>query len=227
MKIVDIKSALIGKEYILRVVTDAGIDGYASIENVIFSKDVLAWFAKQVIGCDPTNPGDIMRRIRNVGGNKPWGKIVSAIEIACWDIAGKDAGVPTYKLLGGKVRDKVRVYCSRYRNDLLPRGEYDWGTDGRYYPPAPAPEEPELPPAEVKDGIYLESDGKYYYYINGVMQKNIGVVKLVDEEGKTFYINVCLNGNLCTGKYWPTYRNDLLPRGEYDWGTDGRYYPAQ
>ena len=120
MKIVDIKSALIGKEYILRVVTDAGIDGYASIENVIFSKDVLAWFAKQVIGCDPTNPGDIMRRIRNVGGNKPWGKIVSAIEIACWDIAGKDAGVPTYKLLGGKVRDKVRVYCSRYRNDLLP-----------------------------------------------------------------------------------------------------------
>ena len=60
------------------------------------------------------------------------------------------------------------------------------------------------------------------------MQKgDTGVVKLTDEEGKTFYIYVCTNGNLATGKYWPTYRNDLLPRGEYDWGTDGRYYPAQ
>jgi hypothetical protein len=48
-----------------------------------------------------------------------------------------------------------------------------------------------------------------------------------DEEGKTFYIYVCTYGNLATGKYWPTHRNDLLPRGEYDWGADGRYYPAQ
>ncbi|MBE6807060.1 MAG: hypothetical protein E7527_03465 [Ruminococcaceae bacterium] len=111
-------------------------------------------------------------------------------------------------------------YWPTYRNDLLPRGEYDWGTDGKYYPPV------EDPDAPVKNGIYLEN-GKYYYYVDGVMQKNIGVVKLVDEEGKTFYINVCTHGNLATGKYWPTYRNDLLPRGEYDWGTDGRYYPAQ
>ena len=120
MKITDIKAAFIGNEYIFRVVTDAGIDGYSSFENVIFSQDILDWFKKQVVGCDPTNVGDIMRRIRRVGGNKPWGKTVSAIEIACWDIAGKDAGVPVYKLLGGKVRDKVRVYCTRYRNDLLP-----------------------------------------------------------------------------------------------------------
>ena len=121
-------------------------------------------------------------------------------------------------------------YWPTLRNDLLPRGEYDWGTDGRYYPPAPEPEKPETPEEpevpEVKDGIYLEN-GKYYYYVNGVMQKNIGVVKLTDEEGKTFYINVCTYGNLATGKYWPSLRNDLLPRGEYDWGTDGRYYPAQ
>ena len=102
----------------------------------------------------------------------------------------------------------------------MSRGEYDWGTDGRYYPPVVDPDAP------VKDGIYLEN-GKYYYYVDGVMQKNIGVVKLTDEEGKIFYINVCTNGNLATGKYWPTLRNDLLPRGEYDWGTDGRYYPAQ
>ena len=99
---------------------------------------------------------------------------------------------------------------------------------------------------EDKDGIVAENGGlyyyvngektyagliqigKYYYYVNGEMQKGkTGVVKLEDEEGKTFYIYVCTSGNLATGKYWPTYRNDLLARGEYDWGTDGRYYPAQ
>jgi hypothetical protein len=80
------------------------------------------------------------------------------------------------------------------------------------------------PDEPVKDGIYLEN-GKYYYYVDGVKQTGIGVVELTDDEGKTFYINVCTYGNLATGKYWPTYRNDLLDRGEYDWGTDGRYYP--
>ena len=119
------------------------------------------------------------------------------------------------------------VYWPTHRNDLLPRGAYDWGTDGKYYPPVVEPEDPDQPPAEVKNGIYLEN-GKYYYYVDGVMQKgDTGVVQLTDDEGKTFYIYVCTYGNLATGKYWPTYRNDLLPRGEYDWGTDGRYYPAQ
>jgi len=35
---------------------------------------------------------------------------VSAIEIALWDIAGQVAGEPVYKLLGGKLRDRVRIY---------------------------------------------------------------------------------------------------------------------
>ena len=51
-----------------------------------------------------------MLKIRQRGAFKPWGSAVSAIEMALWDIAGKAAGVPVYKLLGGKVRDRVRVY---------------------------------------------------------------------------------------------------------------------
>ena len=36
--------------------------------------------------------------------------VLSAIEIALWDIAGKALNVPVYQLLGGKFRDKIRVY---------------------------------------------------------------------------------------------------------------------
>jgi L-alanine-DL-glutamate epimerase-like enolase superfamily enzyme len=50
-----------------------------------------------------------------MGSFKPWGSSVSAIEMALWDIAGKAANVPVYKLLGGKIRDKVRVYNGAVR----------------------------------------------------------------------------------------------------------------
>ena len=59
-----------------------------------------------------------MRKIRQRGGFKPWGSAVSAIEMALWDIAGKAAGLPVYKLLGGKVRDRVRVYNGAVRFPL-------------------------------------------------------------------------------------------------------------
>lgn len=62
------------------------------------------------IGEDPTDVERCMLKIRQRGAFKPYGAAVSVIEHALWDIAGKAAGVPAYKLLGGKVRDKVRVY---------------------------------------------------------------------------------------------------------------------
>ena len=124
MKITDLKGAIIGNNITLRICTDAGIDGYAQVENFkdfIFPN--IEYYKQQIIGCDPTNVEDVMRRIRRLGAFKPWGKLVSSIEMALWDIAGKDAGVPVYKLLGGKVRDKVRVYCTLYDADKLPHPE--------------------------------------------------------------------------------------------------------
>ncbi len=121
MKIVDMKSAIIGSNVCLRIVTDKGIDGYSQVENF---KEYIAvnndYYKQQIIGCDPTDVEDVMRRIRRLGAFKPWGKYVSSIEMALWDIAGKEAGVPVYKLLGGKVRDKVRVYCTRYPGLKMP-----------------------------------------------------------------------------------------------------------
>ena len=46
------------------------------------------------------------------------GTALSGIDIALWDIAGKVAGVPVYKLLGGKTRDRVRCYMHAKGNTL-------------------------------------------------------------------------------------------------------------
>ena len=48
---------------------------------------------------------------------------MSGLDIALWDIKGKAFGVPIYKLLGGKVRDRVKVYASSMRRDLTPLEE--------------------------------------------------------------------------------------------------------
>lgn len=121
MKITDLKAALIGNNVTLRIVTDKGIDGYAQVEeNKPFVMLLTDYYKPMIIGADPTDVESVMRRIRRDGAFKPWGKMVSTIEMALWDIAGKEAGVPVYKLLGGKVRDRVRVYCTLYGNDRLP-----------------------------------------------------------------------------------------------------------
>ncbi len=111
MKITDLKCAIIEKSAVVRIVTDQGISGYGQAEtSKPFLKPYVLFYKDYLIGEDPTNVERCMMKIRRLGGFKPWGSAVSAIEMALWDIAGKVAGVPVYKLLGGKIRDKVRIY---------------------------------------------------------------------------------------------------------------------
>lgn len=126
MKITDLRCATFGEHPVVRITTDEGISGLGPVESykpylrphVLFYKDL-------IVGEDPTNVERVMQRIRRLGSMKPWGSAVSAIEIALWDIAGQAAGLPIYKLLGGKVRDQVRVYngAVRYQmRDYSPEG---------------------------------------------------------------------------------------------------------
>jgi L-alanine-DL-glutamate epimerase-like enolase superfamily enzyme len=111
MKITDLKCAIIGDNPIIRVITDEGIDGYGEIENAKpYVKPQVLFYKQFIVGEDPTNVERVVSKIRRLGAFKPWGSAVSAIEMALWDIAGKASGLPIYKLLGGKVRDRVRVY---------------------------------------------------------------------------------------------------------------------
>ena len=127
MKIIDLKCAVIGKNPVVRITTDEGIDGIGAAETAKFYlKSHVMFYRDLILGEDPTNVERVMQRIRRMGAFKPWGAAVSAIEVALWDIAGKAAGQPVHKLLGGKVRDRVRVYNGNIRPKLKGHNPEDY-----------------------------------------------------------------------------------------------------
>ena len=120
IKITDLKCAIIGRNPVVRIVTDQGISGYGEAESAKpFLKPMVLFYKPYLIGEDPTDVGRIMLKIRRMGAFKPWGAAVSAIEIALWDVAGQAAGLPVYKLLGGKIRDRVRPYGNSENNGQM------------------------------------------------------------------------------------------------------------
>jgi L-alanine-DL-glutamate epimerase-like enolase superfamily enzyme len=111
MKITDLKCTVIGQNPVIRINTDEGIYGYGEAENPkSYLKPHVLFYRDWLIGEDPTQVMRVVNKIRRMGSFKPWGSAVSAIEMAMWDIAGKAAGLPVHRLLGGKLRDRVRVY---------------------------------------------------------------------------------------------------------------------
>ena len=116
IKITDLRCAIIGRNPVVRVVTDQGVSGYGQAESYKpYLKPMVLFYKDYLLGEDPTDVERVMLKIRRLGAFKPWGSAVSAIEIALWDIAGQVAGVPVYKLLGGKIRDRVRIYNGGFR----------------------------------------------------------------------------------------------------------------
>src|SRR5262249_46975799 len=70
-----------------------------------------------VIGHDPYDIEMLFDKVYGRAGYSHYPEltklgILSAIEMACWDVIGKDCGQPVYKLLGGEMRDRVRTYTS-------------------------------------------------------------------------------------------------------------------
>ncbi len=117
MKITDVK-LIYAKHYLfVHVYTDEGIVGLGEAGNWGFLGSTAAAIEKFIpylIGKDPFKAEDIYQNLYRAVYFR--GSVVmsaiSAIDIALWDIKGKKLGVPVYELLGGKVRDKIRVYAS-------------------------------------------------------------------------------------------------------------------
>ena len=129
LKITDIRTAEVrvhGYQVQVRIYTDQGIVGQGeSTDAAAGNVPLIRSFARMLIGQDPLNIEAAFERIRTSGifAGAQGGQYVTAltgVEIALWDIAGKALGVPVYQLLGGKVRDRVRVYCDSGAREMTP-----------------------------------------------------------------------------------------------------------
>lgn len=102
---------------IVAVETDIGITGYGeccplgSAYLPAYAAGVRAGLqeiAPKVIGMDPTDLGVLNRHMDSVLRGHPYVK--APIDVACWDILGKVAGLPVYKLLGGAEQAEIDLY---------------------------------------------------------------------------------------------------------------------
>jgi L-alanine-DL-glutamate epimerase-like enolase superfamily enzyme len=115
LKITDLRVAEKGNRgsmanRIIRIDTNQGIYGLGDIRDGTDQRFAL-FLKSKIVGLNPCNVEMIFKVIKQFGGPGRQGGGVSAVETACWDICGKAFNVPVWQLLGGRYRDKVRIYA--------------------------------------------------------------------------------------------------------------------
>lgn len=113
LRITDMRLAVVCSNYdypILRIDTNQGVYGIGEVRDAGHKQSALQ-LKSMLLGQNPCNIDMIFRAIKQFGGPGREGGGVSGIEIALWDLVGKVYGVPCYQFLGGKYRDRVRIYA--------------------------------------------------------------------------------------------------------------------
>ena len=113
LEITDLRVVRIGaswRRYIIRLDTNQGVSGYGEVRDGA-SPTYALMLKSRILGENPCNVDKIFRKIKQFGGHARQAGGVVAIEMACWDLAGKAWGVPCWQMLGGKFRDKIRMYA--------------------------------------------------------------------------------------------------------------------
>src|SRR5215213_7269930 len=131
MKITDVQACVIGRDEpysggsiwtFVRIYTDEGVVGTGECNSGgpgfsgFATKAAILAMKPMLIGQDPFNINRIYEQLRRSGRyggstNPPLIFALTGIDNALYDIVGKCLGVPIYKLLGGKFRDKIRLYA--------------------------------------------------------------------------------------------------------------------
>ena len=132
MKITDVKTFVVGNPpphfggryfIFLKLTTDSGITGVGEVYAATFGPHVIAKMIedvceRHVIGSDPFKIEKLWRNVYGAGYTlRPDVSVMgvlSGIEMACWDIVGKELNKPVYELLGGQVHERLRSYTYLY-----------------------------------------------------------------------------------------------------------------
>jgi L-alanine-DL-glutamate epimerase-like enolase superfamily enzyme len=145
---------------VAKINTDDGISGYG--EAIAYGDGTQAIFgitrdlARLILGADPFDTERIWETLRSgwiLSGGPIAYSGVSALDIALWDIKGKALGLPVYKLLGGKNRDKIKVYLSHT--------EFGWPEVGH---PLGAPEDYYKSSKIAKEAGYTVVKANFFRY---------------------------------------------------------------
>ena len=178
MKIVDIKTFVVGNPpprfggryfIFVKLTTDTGISGIGEIYTATYSPHLVAKMAEEVaarhvIGADPFHIEHMWRNVYGRGyAHRPdltTGGIVSGLEMAMWDICGKETGKPVYELLGGRVHEKLRAYTYLYP----PVGVDVYADDPVYSDPDAAAECAVREVERGFTGVKFDPAGRYSVY---------------------------------------------------------------
>jgi galactonate dehydratase len=103
----------------VQVHTDEGLTGVGEARMLGHTNALLGYLSEaehnHIAGSDPFDIEDLVRRMK-YGDYGRAGEIVmsgiACVEMACWDIVGKALGQPVWRLLGGKVRDRIKAYAN-------------------------------------------------------------------------------------------------------------------
>ena len=132
MKLKDIKTFVVGNPpphnggryfVFVKLTTDGNVHGVGEAYCVPFHPTIVARmledvFERYLCGEDPHNIETMWRRIYSSGftqhSDLTMMGVLSALEMACWDIIGKEANQPVYNLLGGRVHERLRSYTYIY-----------------------------------------------------------------------------------------------------------------
>ena len=114
LKITDLRVAVVTRAPftcpIVRLDTNQGLYGLGEVRDGASPTYALI-LKSRIVGENPLQIDRIFRKIKQFGGHARQAGGVCGIEMALWDIAGKVYNVPVCQMLGGKFRDKIRVYA--------------------------------------------------------------------------------------------------------------------
>ena len=132
VRVLEIEASPRGNWILVEVRTDAGVTGIGEASqsgNDRLVKESLLQLGERLAGADPTQPEVTWEQLARssdifAGSGRVAATAMSAVDQALWDIAGKALEVPVWRLLGGRRRDRVRLYAN------LNRGTRDRSVEG-------------------------------------------------------------------------------------------------
>jgi L-alanine-DL-glutamate epimerase-like enolase superfamily enzyme len=110
LRITDMRMAMIANKWIIRIDTNQGIYGLGEVRDGADGRYAL-FLKSRLLGLNPCNVEMLFKIIRQYGFHGRQGGGVCAVEMALWDLTGKAYNVPAWQLLGGRYRDKIRLYA--------------------------------------------------------------------------------------------------------------------